>query len=153
MKEMAIKHEILGLKFELIGLFFAFIAICSQVIATEWWERQLREWQSHIQADVNLTILNSLKNMGSLMIEDNKKNKKDIVERMSKDLDYVYEKTAREGDNRQKEIKEGQPNLFGSFRGLLLIIIAFFFLVGKWFTLRSKSLYKYQEQHYVPEAP
>ncbi len=131
------KREVWGLRLELVGLCIILFATGWQVGVTDWWDQQLIEWQSRIQEEVNLAILLSLQQLGSLIAEDDKKEEKEKALRVYKLTSQAYQKAISMRDRRRETMANGQANDFQNVRAILLVMGAGFLTIGKWLTLSA----------------
>jgi len=122
---------------EVIGLTILLIGALWQAKMSGWWDRQLPEWQSQIQEDVNLTVLNSLDNIAKIGISNDTKEKERIREDIRSKVNETVNKSLSERDKRDKAMENGQAAIFWSVRDLLMIVGALLLVVGKLVTLQG----------------
>lgn len=134
--------EIWGLRLELIGLIVIFIGAIWQSMFTSWWDRNLVEWQSYIQEEVNLAVLSSLRDLTSLEKINDIERRNNIIQESLDRIDRAYSTSIKERDKREKAMNDGQASLFFSIRAFLIILGAFLLVVGKWFLLSAAEARK-----------
>jgi hypothetical protein len=47
-----------------------------QIVATDWWDKQIVEWEIGIQQDVNHSMLFSMSRLAEIMVDNNEQSRR-----------------------------------------------------------------------------
>ena len=130
------KYELLGYKLEIGGLILALIAVFWQAHFSGWWDIQRVEWQSSIQEEVNLSVLESLKDIAYLQTIEDPQKYKDFALEISNDANLAAFNAIKMRTERKDRLKE-QADLFSKIGFVLVALSALLIIVGKYLVYLS----------------
>jgi hypothetical protein len=139
---MTKRFELWGYRLEILGLVLALLGFLWQACFSGWWDTQKIEWQSHIQEDVNLAVLSTLKDIALLQTIDDPIKLKEAAYDTSQKANKALFNEIEMRDEREKGIK-GQATLFSNIGFFLMSISAIFIVIGKVLVYKSAK-FKYE---------
>lgn len=132
-----INKEVLGFKLELAGLIFLFLGTFWQANFSGWWDKNAYEWQYWIQEEVNLTLLNSVNDIASMMVIEREDLKENASKNIADSVNHAKSFAISEGKKRRGALTDGQAALFANIEKWLLLLGAMLLIVGKWCSLQG----------------
>jgi hypothetical protein len=63
-------------RIEILGLVTLLAASMWQIVATDWWDKQIVEWEIGIQQDVNHSMLFSMSRLAEIMVDNNEQSRR-----------------------------------------------------------------------------
>lgn len=128
-------------KIEILGLIVIFFASLFQVVATDWWDKQIVEWEVGIRQRTDDTILHSISRLTDIVASPNTQSKLIGRDLLLSDIGKSRRRIQNDYNDRREEIENGQYALFQAIRNWL-------FLVGSFLVLGSKLLNRIISKYY-----
>jgi hypothetical protein len=131
------QQEIWGLRLELAGLIIVFFTTVWQVLLTDWFDEQKKEWQFYIQEEVNMAVLASQMDIASMISTEDKSREQSLWLDIYNRNGGAINKALQERDKRRTFFEKGQGYYFQSIKSSLLMLGSILLAFGKWLAIRG----------------
>jgi len=133
------RYELYGIRMEIAGLLFLFIATAWEIKFTNRWDQGLSNWQSRIDDEVNITILETLADIADIAATENLQERDQMAKKVTSTVVMAANTLQAERLKKEKEVSSGQASWMNNVRYSLFLLGAFFLFIGKWLSHEGVS--------------